>query len=198
MSAPSKEAGLSSSSPRQRARRTETDEKIAQGVFEVLRTRGFNGLTIDSVAAVSGVAKTTIYRRYDDRIDMLRGVIDSQPIKLQDDYAYSPAGLRELLSDCYSQLQESGDVRAVIGLAAAQTAEIEELRQQLVDPSLDKVRVFFTGAMAEGALRGDIDIQQVIELALGGIVLGSANRGRLDDQWFDGLVDLSRSIWAND
>ncbi|TRW86171.1 TetR/AcrR family transcriptional regulator [Mycolicibacterium sp. 018/SC-01/001] len=59
------------------ASRTEVDSKIAAATLELLRTRGPRGVTVEAVTARSGVAKTTIYRRYSDRRDMLAAALSS-------------------------------------------------------------------------------------------------------------------------
>ncbi|WP_281711100.1 TetR/AcrR family transcriptional regulator, partial [Dermacoccus nishinomiyaensis] len=45
--------------------------------LELLRTRGPRGVTVEAVTGRSGVAKTTIYRRYSDRRDMLAAALSS-------------------------------------------------------------------------------------------------------------------------
>ena len=45
------------------SRRARTTERLRVAVTEQLLQRGYTGVTIEGVAAASGVAKTTIYRR---------------------------------------------------------------------------------------------------------------------------------------
>lgn len=59
------------------APRADVDAKIAAATLELLRTRGPHGVTVEAVTARSGVAKTTIYRRYSDRRDMLGAALSS-------------------------------------------------------------------------------------------------------------------------
>ena len=47
-----------------RPRRPSTDEKILRATLELLRAGGPNDVTMDAIAARSGSAKTTIYRRW--------------------------------------------------------------------------------------------------------------------------------------
>src|SRR5262245_28272325 len=48
-------------------RRARSDEAILTAARELLAEGGVRGLTIEGVAARSGVAKTTIYRRWSDK-----------------------------------------------------------------------------------------------------------------------------------
>ena len=46
------------------AQRPSRDERITAAALDLLRTQGPAAVTVEAVAARSGVAKTTIYRRY--------------------------------------------------------------------------------------------------------------------------------------
>src|SRR5579864_6296173 len=45
-------------------RRTKTRERVLSAAGEILRNEGYSRLTMERVAADSGVAKTTLYRRW--------------------------------------------------------------------------------------------------------------------------------------
>jgi len=49
---------------RGRPRREGADEEILSVALELLREKGYRDLTVDAVAEASGVAKTTVYRRW--------------------------------------------------------------------------------------------------------------------------------------
>lgn len=49
---------------RGRPRREGADEELVAVALEVLRERGYRDFTVDAVAERSGIAKTTIYRRW--------------------------------------------------------------------------------------------------------------------------------------
>ncbi|MEV0788665.1 helix-turn-helix domain-containing protein [Kribbella sp. NPDC050459] len=63
-------------SNRGRPRLESTDERIFQAARELLRLKGPAAVNIDSVAARSGVARTTIYRRYRSRDEMLHAILE--------------------------------------------------------------------------------------------------------------------------
>lgn len=62
--------------PAGRPRRAGVDDAITSAVLELLAERGYRGLTMESVSRRSGVAKTTIYRRWNSKLDLLRAAID--------------------------------------------------------------------------------------------------------------------------
>lgn len=55
--------------------RAEADARIAAAVLEQLRAKGPAAVTIDGIAGRSGCARTTIYRRYADRSEMLAAAL---------------------------------------------------------------------------------------------------------------------------
>jgi len=61
---------------RGRPRLESTDQRIFQAARELLRLKGPAAVNIDSVAARSGVARTTIYRRYRSRDELLQAILE--------------------------------------------------------------------------------------------------------------------------
>ena len=61
---------------RGRPRLAETDRLIRGTAVELLRSQGPSAVNIDAVAARSGVARTTIYRRYRSRSELMAAVLD--------------------------------------------------------------------------------------------------------------------------
>jgi AcrR family transcriptional regulator len=58
-------------SRRGRPRSEEAHRAILAAVIELLPEHGLGGLTIEAVAARAGVGKTTIYRHWDTKNDMV-------------------------------------------------------------------------------------------------------------------------------
>ena len=57
--------------PRGRPRSRTTDRRISEAAVGLLREVGPHAVTVDGVAQRSGVARTTIYRRFADRQALL-------------------------------------------------------------------------------------------------------------------------------
>ena len=66
----------SSTSGRGRPRLASTDQGIIQTALGLLREKGPAALNIDAVAARSGIARTTIYRRYRSRDELMSVVLE--------------------------------------------------------------------------------------------------------------------------
>src|SRR4051794_12498913 len=56
---------------RGRPRSVEADDAILTAAFAVFAECGFDGMTVEGVAARAGVGKGTIYRRYPNKLDLV-------------------------------------------------------------------------------------------------------------------------------
>jgi AcrR family transcriptional regulator len=92
MSDPQAESATASSGERHRGGRPrlpDTDRAILRAVAELMAEQGVSGTTINAVAARSGVARGTVYRRFPNRSAMIAAAVrasrDWQTIDVGDD-----------------------------------------------------------------------------------------------------------------
>jgi len=71
---------------RGRPRDTEVEGKVLNAAVAELRQRGYEGLSMDRVAERAGVAKTTIYRRWSSKAELVVALITH----LRDDVPFEP------------------------------------------------------------------------------------------------------------
>ena len=57
--------------PRGRPRSAIADTAIREAAVELFAERGFEGVSIEDVAALAGVSRATIYRRYPSKVDLI-------------------------------------------------------------------------------------------------------------------------------
>lgn len=179
-----------SPTPRQRARRTQTDDKIAAAVLAITRREGLHAVSIDAVAAESGVAKTTIYRRYDNRTEMLNGIAQKwnpPPVK---DYPATREGLYGILADLQDVLEKKIGLSLIGGLLVGEQTDLEELHARVVTPNIEHLRKYFRAGEAQGAFRTGMDYEQLVEMIIGGLFVGDALRDELPSCWATDLVGL--------
>jgi AcrR family transcriptional regulator len=81
---------------RGRPRDSEKDEAIRAAVWEVLARRGYGGLTFEEVAETAGCSRSTLYRRYTSKLELIAAVFDQTSRSIETGI---PAGLspRDLL-----------------------------------------------------------------------------------------------------
>lgn len=174
------------------AQRRRTDDRIAAAVLQLIKTSGPSAVTMEAVSALSGVAKTTLYRRYRDRYDLMAGVANQITLLV-----YPAAGLtRESFADVLRGLQEVFESRvgfAFVGnVLASEEDFIVSWREQIVKPRIDALHEFFARGIADGVLSPDVDYQLLAEFIMGGMVMCDALRGDVPDDWAD---DVVATIW---
>ena len=62
--------------PQGRPRSTQSHQAILQATLELLGEVGFDRMSIDGIATRAGVGKTTIYRRYDSKEELVADAIE--------------------------------------------------------------------------------------------------------------------------
>lgn len=147
------------------------DRAIMDAIVELLIERGYREVTIEGVAARAGVAKTTIYRRWPSKADMVVEAVccagKDCPVEAACD-GFEPVvcGLERMLS----ALSCSQVAKIVSGLAVEMphNAELAEtVRERLVKPNRAAMCALLRQGVASGELRADLDPEFVADLLVG-------------------------------
>ena len=161
--------------PDRRAERSK--QAILDATRELLADEGDVGsLTVEAVAARSGVAKTTIYRRWRDKWEL---ALDAVMIDMLPHFA-NPADVgdtrRELITfvDSVTKLWASPPYGPAMQALISQIATEPELarvyREQVVEPRREQLRPVIERGIARGDLRLGTDLRLVHELLVGPIL----------------------------
>lgn len=181
------------STPSGRSRRSRTDRKIAEAVLELVRSGGPAAVTIQAVSELSGVARTTLYRRYADRFELLEAIVHSfgpvPPVVTSD---VDRSGLVELLRWVQASFEERVGFAMVGTLLASEEAVAHLWRDNSITPTLGTLRDYLEAGVRQGVLRPEVDYALVLEMVLGGMVLCDALRGDVPDDWAD---DVVATLW---
>ncbi|QSY58795.1 helix-turn-helix transcriptional regulator [Bifidobacterium imperatoris] len=165
--------------------------------LQIAVERGISGVTIEEVARRSGVAKTTIYRRYHNSNELLRGIsamylvnADSEPV---------PSPTREHFALLLTKLVEwvrsnNIDVRSV-GIVLSSEAEFfHHIVDQVVTPWLGKLKSFLDLGTTQGVFRSGLDERLLLSTIIGSLVAYEAIDQRPADDnlaaWPQRMTDL--------
>lgn len=183
---------------RGRPRHPATDGAILGATFRQLVEVGYAGLSIETVAAAAGVAKTTLYRRYSTKRDLVVAALESgtafvAPIDAADTRSALEAFIRQALT----AMVESGAIRVLGSLLVEERRDPELLvvfRRRLLEPRRAIVVELIRRGVERGELRRDVDPLIVTEMIAGAIFGHHAILGETaDDAWVETLVD---HLWA--
>lgn len=167
------------------------DERIAGAALGILRSRGPVAVTIEAVAAASGVAKTTIYRRHENRGALLRAVVNSTPFVLS-----IPPGLTayETLHWFLTRARETIEDVVGRGTVAAilldSDPEFSGLLLDMIKLRTKPLRDDLRALSRTGELRRDLDIELVLSLLLGTYVAEAIRGSDSDEGWADAVLSL--------
>lgn len=152
--------------------RAETEAKIFAATRELLIADGVQGLTVEGVAARSGVAKTTIYRRYRSKHDLALAVVLHmvRQVVAVPELGDTRAELIAFVNGAVTVLGSTPMGRVMQGLVSDLATDAElagAFQEQVVAVRLAEVRRLLEIGVARGQVRTDVDVELAHELLFG-------------------------------
>lgn len=158
-----------------RPRRSATGHAILKATREILGHGGVHGLTVEGVAARSGVAKTTIYRRWRSKEDLalaaLLEVIREEPPPARR-LGRTETVLSAYLGGLVKRLNSKLYGRIIRGLISDLGVDLElarGFREQVLARRVGQLNVLLQRGIERGELRPDLDTELAVDLLLGPI-----------------------------
>ncbi len=177
--------------------RPEVDGRIVAAALDLLRSRGPAAVTIEQVSTHSGIAKTTIYRRFENSESLLTAAIGSaaRPVAIPADL-----DMRETVGwvlghsrDAIEHVVGRGTLAAIVG---DEHGHFRRMLLTVIREAIGPFRELLRRGVASGQLRADLDIELVISV-LTGAVVAEIIRGRpTDDAWVESLLGLLWPVLA--
>jgi AcrR family transcriptional regulator len=152
-----------------RPRSNEAHQAILNATLELFADVGFDAMSIEAIADRAGVGKTTIYRRWDSKEDLMLDAARS----LQAEFPFVDTG--NLRDDLIHMLKLVWDV-------SGRNSLIEKLYVRIIGesranpdlfrlgPRLQHFRQAIEGAQARGEIRKDLEPFLVLDLLMGPLV----------------------------
>ncbi len=172
------------------------DGEILAAALALLADEGFGRFTVEEVAIRSGVAKTTIYRRYPCREDLIRGALET----LNDDLSERVLGgaPRERLKVALDSIRQApGTIRGRVLMRAAAEGVSDPsiaalVHARVLEPRREALRQVIRDGMASGELRPGIDLEAVVPVLVGPMMhLGMWRMcSGVEDVSVDAVIDL--------
>jgi len=150
-------------------------QAILDATRELLADGDVGSLTVEAVASRSGVAKTTIYRRWRDKWELALDAVMIDMIPRFEKPVDVGDTRKELLTfiNQVVRMQASAPFGPAMQGLVSQIATDPELarvyRDQVVQPRMDQLAPVIERGIARGDLRPDTDVRLVHELLVGPI-----------------------------
>lgn len=154
-------------------RRQETDFKILRAVLHIATTQGLGAVTIEEVARSSGVAKTTIYRRYTNTDDMLDSVSRLEAFNLPS-LNTLPTPSKQSMMEVFTRMEQAFvygiGVRTVGMVISSRNDFFRNVLHHGVLPVLQRIGEYFRSGIRQGVFRPDLDIEMLTTMIIGSLV----------------------------
>lgn len=187
-------SGVQSARTLGRPRSAEADRAILDAALEIFAEQGYDGLTIEGVAARAGVGKATIYRRYPSKVDLVMAAASclAQAATPEPDTGSVADDLRVLARGLVHVLTQTVVGRVVPQIVAEvpRNPELAAAYREFVASRRRVVIAALERGIARGELRADTDAELVADLGAGPIFYRHlVSGGPLDESVTDRVVD---------
>jgi AcrR family transcriptional regulator len=180
------------------------DRAITEATLTLLRERGFARMSVEAVASTAGVGKPAIYRRFQDKAELVATVIEGQLAELD------VPDLGDTRAELWMGVDRGfpADAQSYVGLIGGLMSEqdrhpelIRAFRRTVLLPRRAIVQALIERGQARGDIRSDIPPRAALDL-LAGPLLARAFAGEdtgpeWREQAFDTWWSLVRSSQRN-
>ncbi|HEY3783879.1 MAG TPA: TetR/AcrR family transcriptional regulator [Steroidobacteraceae bacterium] len=153
-----------------RPRDERIDREVVSAVLQALRSSGYRSVTIDGIARRVGRARTSLYRRWPSKRNLVAYAVLSE---MGHDPAADTGGVRGDLESAVRTLSNAfaGPLgQALAGLVAdmaLDTALANTIRQQVLAARRKSMREALVRAQDRGEVRAGLDIELVLDMLTG-------------------------------
>ena len=198
MSEPVEVATADVNRPRGRPRSQEAESAILEATLDLIADDGVNAMSMEAVAALAGVGKTTIYRRWSSKEalmgDAMATLIDDMPETF--DGANARQQLVSMLEHVRCRSVDSPAGRIFPRMASYKHSHPELFAifaERVLAPRRERVRALVQRGIDEGELRSDVDVPLAATLLLAPIMYINMTgmQQRNDATTSEGLVNMA-------
>ncbi|WP_156935137.1 TetR/AcrR family transcriptional regulator [Pseudonocardia spinosispora] len=181
---------------RGRPRSTEVDERVFAATLELLNTDGFQGMSMDKVAAAAGVSKPTLYRRWPSKADLAAAAIAHTHRTWPTPDPVAKVALVAELRDVRETYLHWNNM-AMVGTLLAEEDRHPELleawRTRIARPRRRRIRQILQQGVADGSVRADTDLDVATHLLVGAFYAKYTVGDHFDPEWASDVVEM---VWA--
>ncbi len=169
------------------------DEAITAAVIDLLRTKGPKAVNVEAVAEHAGVAKTTIYRRYRDREEMIAAAMTvlTSPPPPPDGSALQPM-LQWVIEQSFNAIESGIGLGGVAALLTDEDTRFTALIRALLVEHRAALATVVEDAAAAGQLRADLDVDTLLDCIVGAYLAERARSGNVQPDWPQRIL---RALW---
>ena len=175
-----------------RPRSAAVDQAILDAAVELFIELGYDGLTMEGVAVRAGVGKTTVYRRYPGKVELVMAAAERLSRQkgptpdtgtLRGDLLALARGFRRML------MTDAGKAIPATLAANARNPELALAHRNFIAQRRADSAGVISRAVARGELAAEVDVDLVLDLLTAPLFLRAFITGQsLDDAYLASLV----------
>lgn len=154
-----------------RPRDPKLDSAILAATLDLLAADGYDGLTIEGVAARAGVGKASVYRRFPGKEEL---VVEAVASLTEPPETVAGAGVRDELVALLEAVRRKSDSSLagkifprLLGASAENPALLARYREQVLEPRRRRFHDALRRGIDEGLVRPDVDVDHATDLLVG-------------------------------
>lgn len=154
-----------------RPRDPKLDRAIVDAALQLLAREGYDGLTIEAVAAQAGVGKASVYRRFAGKEEL---VIEAVASLTEQPEPVRGAGVRDELVVLLEAVRRKSDSSIagkifprLLGAGSENPRLLELYRERLLDPRRRRFLDVLRRGIEQGLVRADVDLEHAVDLLVG-------------------------------
>ncbi len=180
---------------RGRPQSEEAQRRILDAAHEILMTEGFGRLTIEAVAARSGVGKPTIYRSWANAQELaMAALLVTSPAETQVDGATAQAALGAQMRALVTAFATTRGRQITMALAAAdpESEFTKAFRNQVILSSRAAGRDILEQAVARGEIAPPPDLEVLLDMIYGPVFFRLlVGHQRVSPEFGDTIVSIA-------
>lgn len=157
-----------------RPRDRSLDDHVLDAALEIMSVRGYSGLRIDDLVTATGVAKTTMYRRWPSLVHLAVAAVEKAlGERLPQRTGVISDDLAALIDRSFGALASAGGEVMLIGLDIARQddPQLRALyRERVIEPVRVAAREILADGLARGQLRADVEPEVLTDALIGGLI----------------------------
>jgi AcrR family transcriptional regulator len=175
------EAPATAPAKRGRPRNELVEQAVLEATVDLVAEHGYAGLTVEAVAAKAGVAKSTVYRRWPGKDELLIAALNT----VKGPLAQLPGGtveyelkwLMEHMRKAWLTGNHGVIMRRLAADGSAQPELYRQFKERVVEPRRAITRSVLERGVAEGSIRPDIDFNAVIGMLAAPVIVAVMMHG---------------------
>ena len=157
-----------------RPRDPKLDSAILQATLQLLASEGYEGLTIEAVAAMAGVGKASVYRRFSGKEEL---VVEAVASLSEQPERRDGMGVRDELVALLETIRRKNDSSIsgkifprLLSAGIENPRLLQRYREQVLDPRRRRFLDVVQRGIDEGLIRADVDPGHAVDLVVGPMV----------------------------